>query len=253
MNIIIIQDGTRGSEWKAQWRIDNRGYQWSGRQRKEASWEGHRLQRFWCEFYWISPLPLPCQPICSKSKTLRILFALWSVFAARRNRNDFGRWRTGSSRWNKCKIVLEKHSFLFQGDGTWVLAEGFNSFLGKVVEAKVLEEMAKVTKWQALHCSNKSAKPTQKKQKVLKSVFEQVLHCPDWPREGRVAMLKLLAFGAEQDDIVLILHMDRYSITTTTTITILMLRRDHLLMNYAQQFDRLSTEEQEELARLWWH
>ena len=78
-----------------------------------------------------------------------------------------------------------------------------------------------------------------------------MLHCPDWPREGRVAMLKLLAFGAEQDDIVLILHMDRYSIITTIITTILMLRRDHLLMNYAQQFDRLSTEEQEELARLW--
>ena len=64
-------------------------------------------------------------------------------------------------------------------------------------------------------------------------------------------MLKLLSFGAEQDDIVLILHMDRYSIITAIITTILMLRRDHLLMNYAQQFDRLSTEEQEELARLW--
>jgi len=90
--------------------------------------------------------------------------------------------------------LREMEEWIVKGDGTWVLAEGFNSFLGKV------------------------------------------LHCPDWPREGRVAMLKLLAFGAEQDDIVLILHMDR---------------RDHLLMNYAQQFDRLSTEEQEELARLW--
>ena len=46
----------------------------------------------------------------------------------------------------------------------------------------------------------------------------QVLSCPDWPTEGRVAMLKLLAFGAEQDDIVLILHMDRWS-----TIIIVML------------------------------
>jgi len=90
--------------------------------------------------------------------------------------------------------LREMEEWIVKGDGTWVLAEGFNSFLGKV------------------------------------------LHCPDWPREGRVAMLKLLAFGAEQDDIVLILHMDR---------------RDHLVMNYAQQFDRLSIEEQEELARLW--
>ena len=79
-----------------------------------------------------------------------------------------------------------------------------------------------------------------------------MLHCPDWPREGRVAMLKLLAFGAEQDDIVLILHMDRFLLSVTTIIiSILMSRRDHLLMNYAQQFDRLSVEEQEELARLW--
>ena len=65
-------------------------------------------------------------------------------------------------------------------------------------------------------------------------------------------MLKLLAFGAEQDDIVLILHMDRFLLSVTTIIiSILMTRRDHLLMNYAQQFDRLSVEEQEELARLW--
>jgi len=48
-------------------------------------------------------------------------------------------------------------------------------------------------------------------------------------------MLRLLAFGAEQDDIVLILHMDR---------------KDHLMMNYAQQFDRLPILEQESLAML---
>ena len=31
---------------------------------------------------------------------------------------------------------LKTPSLLFQGDGTWVLAEGFNSFLGKVSCAK---------------------------------------------------------------------------------------------------------------------
>ena len=50
------------------------------------------------------------------------------------------------------------------------------------------------------------------------------------------------------------------SINPTITIAIMMtiifsmtilIRRDHLVMNYAQQFDRLSIEEQEELARLW--
>ena len=48
-------------------------------------------------------------------------------------------------------------------------------------------------------------------------------------------MLRLLAYGAKEDDIVLILHMDR---------------KDHSLMNYAQQFDRLPVKEQENLALL---
>ena len=52
--------------------------------------------------------------------------------------------------------------------GTWVLAEGFNSFL------------------------------------------KHLLHSPSWPSQGRVAMLQLLAYGAKEDDVVLILHMDRW-------------------------------------------
>ena len=56
-----------------------------------------------------------------------------------------------------------------------------------------------------------------------------------WPSDGRVAMLRLMAYGAGEDDIVLILHMDR---------------KDHLLMNYAQKFDRLPTKEQEALTLL---
>ena len=48
-------------------------------------------------------------------------------------------------------------------------------------------------------------------------------------------MLRLLAYGAVEDDIVLILHMDR---------------KDHLLMNYAQKMDRLPIKEQEALALL---
>ena len=46
-------------------------------------------------------------------------------------------------------------------------------------------------------------------------------------------MLRLLAYGAGQDDIVLIMHSDR---------------KDHLIMNYAQEFDRLPIEEQEATA-----
>ena len=48
-------------------------------------------------------------------------------------------------------------------------------------------------------------------------------------------MMRLLAYGAKEDDIVLILHMDR---------------KDHSVMNYAQQFDRLPVKEQESLALL---
>lgn len=89
--------------------------------------------------------------------------------------------------------LREMEDWIIKNEGTWVLAEGFNSFLGRV------------------------------------------LHSKDLPSEARVAMLRLLSFGAGQDDIVLILHMDR---------------KDHLIMNYAQDFDRLPIMEQESLAML---
>ena len=57
----------------------------------------------------------------------------------------------------------------------------------------------------------------------------------EWPSDARVAMLRLLAYGAKEDDIVLILHMDR---------------KDHSVMNYAQSFDRLAVKEQESIAPL---
>lgn len=81
--------------------------------------------------------------------------------------------------------------WIIKNEGTWVLAEGFNTFLGRI------------------------------------------LHDKSVPSEARVAMLRLMAFGAGQDDIVLILHSDR---------------KDHLVMNYAQDFDRLPIFEQEAVA-----
>merc|ERR1711976_558883 len=65
--------------------------------------------------------------------------------------------------------------------------------------------------------------------------LSNVFHRQEWPSDARVAMLRLLAYGAKEDDIVLILHMDR---------------KDHSVMNYAQQFDRLPVKEQESLALL---
>jgi len=89
--------------------------------------------------------------------------------------------------------LREMEDWIVKKEGTWVLAEGFNGFLGKV------------------------------------------MHDESWPSDGRVAMLRLMAYGAGEDDIVLILHMDR---------------KDHLLMNYAQKFDRLPIKEQEALAMM---
>jgi len=89
--------------------------------------------------------------------------------------------------------LREMEDWIVKKEGTWVLAEGFNTFLGKVMNDQA------------------------------------------WPSDGRVAMLRLLSYGAGEDDIVLILHMDR---------------KDHLLMNYAQNFDRLPIKEQEALAML---
>ena len=64
-------------------------------------------------------------------------------------------------------------------------------------------------------------------------VSGRILHDKAVPSETRVAMLRLMAFGAGQDDIVLILHSDR---------------KDHLVMNYAQDFDLLPIFEQEAVA-----
>merc|ERR1711971_1481072 len=65
--------------------------------------------------------------------------------------------------------------------------------------------------------------------------LSDVFHRQEWPSDARVAMLRLLAYGAKEDDIVLILHLDR---------------KDHSVMNYAQSFDRLTVKEQESIALL---
>ena len=81
--------------------------------------------------------------------------------------------------------------WIIKDEGTWVLAEGFVSFIQRVLSDQSI------------------------------------------PSEARVALMKLLAYGTGQDDCVLILHMDR---------------KDHVLMSYAQQIDRLPILEQEAVA-----
>ena len=68
---------------------------------------------------------------------------------------------------------------------------------------------------------------------ISQNITGRIFHDRAIPSDARVAMVRLLAYGAAQDDIVLILHMDR---------------KDHLVMNYAQEFDRLPILEQESIA-----
>ncbi|XP_055679836.1 uncharacterized protein LOC129787964 isoform X3 [Lutzomyia longipalpis] len=62
---------------------------------------------------------------------------------------------------------------------------------------------------------------------------ERVLRDPAISTETRVHLLRALANAALKDDVILLLHQDR---------------RDHVLMNYAQDIDRLSPEEQQAIA-----
>ena len=61
----------------------------------------------------------------------------------------------------------------------------------------------------------------------------RLLQDTNLPSEVRVRTLKVLAAAALKDDSILLLHQDR---------------REHVLMNYAQDIDRLPLEEQQALA-----
>lgn len=61
----------------------------------------------------------------------------------------------------------------------------------------------------------------------------RILEDKNLPLEARVHLLRTLAAAALNDDIILLLHQDR---------------REHILMNYAQDIDRKAPEEQEGIA-----
>ena len=68
---------------------------------------------------------------------------------------------------------------------------------------------------------------------IFLSVSGRLLHDKSLQPEVRVRILNVLSAAALKDDVILLLHQDR---------------REHVLMNYAHDVDRLSTEEQESLA-----
>ncbi len=61
----------------------------------------------------------------------------------------------------------------------------------------------------------------------------RILRDPQVSTEARVHLLRSLAHAALKDDIILLLHQDR---------------RDHVLMNYAFDIDRVAPEEQQAMA-----
>lgn len=63
--------------------------------------------------------------------------------------------------------------------------------------------------------------------------ISKLLNDKQFPVEVRVKILNILAVAALKDDVILLLHSDR---------------KEHVIMNYAYEIDRLSKEEQEALA-----
>lgn len=55
------------------------------------------------------------------------------------------------------------------------------------------------------------------------------------PKDGKLALLRFLQAAALKDDVILLLHMDR---------------KDHTLMNYFNDFEKLEPDMQEEIAKL---
>ncbi|XP_076264267.1 uncharacterized protein LOC143198737 isoform X2 [Rhynchophorus ferrugineus] len=63
--------------------------------------------------------------------------------------------------------------------------------------------------------------------------INRLLNDKNFPADVRVKTMNLLAMAALKDDVILVLHQDR---------------KDHVLMNFAYEIDRLSREEQEAVA-----
>ena len=91
--------------------------------------------------------------------------------------------------------LYEMEMWIMNGEGVWVLDDSFIAFLGRILQDPGGNFLS----------------------------------------EHRVSFLRLLAYGANQEDFSLILHMDRKS---------------HFIMNYAKDFDTLPILEQEALALL---
>lgn len=107
----------------------------------------------------------------------------------------------------------ELHKYMLEDEGSWALGENFLNFISKIFPFDDFER--KVT---------------------IQIIFVgRLLNDANLPVEVRIRTLNVLAIAALKDDVILLLHQDR---------------KDHIIMNYAYEIDRLGAGEQESLALL---
>lgn len=121
------------------------------------------------------------------------------------------------------RAVEELHQYMLGDEGSWALSDGFLDFVGKFFQLK-----AKTYQFSSEHLIIQFKKTYHLSTEHLISLG-RLLHDPEFSLEVRIRILNILAAAALKDDVILVLHQDR---------------KDHVLMNYAFEIDRLTPEEQ---------
>lgn len=111
------------------------------------------------------------------------------------------------------KSMEELQVYMIGNEGSWALSDNFLTFIG----------------WYFYYNNNIVGLVFFFKTKFL----GRLLNDKNLSSEIRVRTINILAVAALKDDVILFLHQDR---------------KDHVLMNYAFDIDRVSPEEQEAIA-----
>lgn len=149
----------------------------------------------------------------------------------------------------------ELHQYLLEDEGSWAIGDGFLSFVGRLEKCSIILSISAVVgftpipqKFQTHHKRENSecirlieidicTYVNIKFSKTINFRFfcntGKLLSDQKFPPELRLRLLNVLAVAALKEDIILVLHQDR---------------REHVFMNYANNFDRLPIDEQKALA-----
>lgn len=113
------------------------------------------------------------------------------------------------------QYVAELDQYMLENEGSWALGEGFLSFVGQYIDfcCFILNSVF-------ISCYKYLFKL------IVKCFYfiGRLLNDDQLVSEVRETILNILAVAALKDDIILVLHQDR---------------REHILMNYANGFDKL--------------